>query len=458
MDENLIAGTIATMIPTARRELSELVAFRSVADLGVSPRGESEKAAQWIADALRAEAFADVTVLDMPDGWQSVYGFLPGPPDAPTVLLYAHFDVQPALDGTAWTSPPFTLTERDGRWYGRGTADCKGAVLMHLLALRALKAHGGVPVNVKVIVEGSEEQGTGGLEQYARAHPRLLAADAVLVADAGNFRRGVPTVTTALRGITMLRVRVDTLRADLHSGQFGGPAPDALTALLKILASLTGEDGTARVDGLAADGHWPGLDYSEADFRADAGLLDGVRLTGTGSVGDRLWARPSVGVMGIDCPPVDGATPTIHATARAALSLRVPPGQDARTATSLLSAHIEKRTPWGARVSIEPMGQGEPFRADTSGPAYTAMAQALGTAFPGQTMRLGGFGGGIPLCGTLAELYPRAEILLFGLSEPEANIHAVDESVSVDELRRLAVAEAHFLRGYAANGVRRGQG
>ncbi|MER6066406.1 dipeptidase [Streptomyces sp. NPDC001792] len=458
MDEDLIAGTIAAMIPAARRELTELVAFRSVADPDVSPRGESEKAAQWIAEALRAEEFENVTVLDMPDGWQSVYGLLPGPPDAPTVLLYAHFDVQPALDETAWTSPPFTLTERDGRWYGRGTADCKGAVVMHLLALRALKAHGGVPVNVKVIVEGSEEQGTGGLEQYARAHPGLLAADAVLVADAGNFRRGVPTVTAALRGITMLRVQVDTLRANLHSGQFGGPAPDALTALVKILASLTDEDGTAGVDGLPADGHWPGLDYPEADFRADAGLVDGVRLTGTGSVGDRLWARPSVGVMGIDCPAVEGATPTIHATARAALSLRIPPGQDARTATALLVAHLERHTPWGARVSIEPLGQGEPFQADASGPAYTAMARAMRTAYPGQTMRLGGFGGGIPLCGALAELYPRAEILLLGLSEPEANIHAADESVSVDELRRLAVAEACFLRGYAAIGGRSGRG
>jgi acetylornithine deacetylase/succinyl-diaminopimelate desuccinylase-like protein len=444
-----IAGAIAAMIPAARTELAELVAFRSVADLDVSSRGESEQAAQWIAAALRAEEFTDVTVFDMPDGRQSVYGFLPGSPDAPTVLLYAHFDVQPALDESVWTSPPFTLTERDGRWYGRGAADCKGAVLMHLLALRALKAHGGLPVNVKVIVEGSEERGTGGLEQYARAHPELLAADAVLVADAGNVRCGVPTVTSALRGITMLRVQVETLRGDLHSGQFGGAAPDALLALLKILASLTGEDGAARVRGLPADGTWPGLDYPEADFRRDAGLLDGVRLTGTGSVGDRLWARPSVGVMGIDCPPVEGATPTLHATARAAISLRIPPGQHARTTTSLLTAHIERHTPWGARVSVEPLGQGDPFQADTSGAAYAAMEEAMAVAYPGQSLRLGGFGGGIPLCSALAELYPRAEILLIGLNEPEANIHAVDESVSVDELHRMATAEAHFLRNYA---------
>jgi acetylornithine deacetylase/succinyl-diaminopimelate desuccinylase-like protein len=450
VDLDPIAVSITEMLPRARAELAELVGFRSVADPDVSPRGECEKAAEWIAAALRAEEFQDVRVFDMPDGWQSVYGFLPGPKNAPTVLLYAHFDVQPPLDESAWTSPPFTLTERDGRWYGRGAADCKGAVLMHLLALRALKEHGGVPVNVKVIVEGSEEQGTGGLEGYARAHPGLLAADAVLIGDAGNVRAGVPTVTALLRGITMLRVQVETLRKDLHSGQFGGAAPDALMALLKILASLVDDDGSPCVEGLPADGRWPGADYPEADFRADAGLLDGVALTGRGSVADRLWARPSVGVLGIDCPAVAGATPTLHASARAALALRIPPGHDARTATGLLIGHIEKHTPWGARVSVEPLGSGEPFQADVSGAAYTAMAAAMSTAYPGRTMHISGFGGGIPLCSALASMYPRAEILLLGLNEPEANIHAVNESVCVDELRRLAATEAHFLRTYAA--------
>jgi acetylornithine deacetylase/succinyl-diaminopimelate desuccinylase-like protein len=304
-------------------------------------------------------------------------------------------------------------------------------------------------VNVKVIVEGSEEQGTGGLEHYAQAHPELLAADAVLVGDAGNFRHGVPTVTATLRGITMLRVHVATLEGNLHSGQFGGAAPDALAALLRILASLVDDDGTPRVEGLSADGHWQGLDYPEADFRADAGLLDGVALVGTGTVGDRLWARPSIGVMGIDCPPVEAATPTIQASARAAVSLRIPPGCDAGRATELLVAHIERHTPWGARVSVEPLGQGEPFQADVSGPAYAAMGKAMAEAYPGQSMHVSGFGGGIPVCNALATLYPKAEILLIGLSEPEANIHAVNESVSVDELRRLAAAEAYFMRNYA---------
>ncbi|NUR64204.1 MAG: M20/M25/M40 family metallo-hydrolase, partial [Streptomyces sp.] len=205
MSSNPVAETVASLMPRAKAELTELVAFKSVADFDQFPRSESEGAARWVADALTAEGFQDVALLDTPDGTQSVYGYLPGPEGARTVLLYAHYDVQPPLDESAWTTPPFELTERDGRWYGRGAADCKGGVIMHLLALRALKANGGVPVHVKVIAEGSEEMGTGGLERYAEAHPELLEADTIVIGDAGNFRVGLPTVTTTLRGMTLVR-------------------------------------------------------------------------------------------------------------------------------------------------------------------------------------------------------------------------------------------------------------
>lgn len=449
MSVSPIAETVASLMPRARAELAELVAFRSVADPAQFPREECEAAAAWVADALRAEGFQDVAALDTPDGTQSVYGFLPGPEGAPTVLLYAHYDVQPPLDESAWASPPFELTERDGRWYGRGAADCKGGFVMHLLALRALKAAGGVPVGVKVIVEGSEEQGTGGLERYAEEHPELLAADTIVIGDTGNFRVGLPTVTATLRGMTMLRVQIDTLEGNLHSGQFGGAAPDALAALIQLLASLRSEDGSTTVDGLAADADWDGLAYPEADFRKDAKVLDGVGLIGRDTVADRVWARPAVTVIGIDCPPVVGATPSLQASARAQISLRVPPGQDAAEATKLLTAHIEAHTPWGARVAVEQVGQGQPFRADTASPAYTSMAEAMRVAYPGEEMQTAGMGGSIPLCNTLAALYPEAEILLIGLSEPEAQIHAVNESVSPEELERLSVAEAHFLVNYA---------
>ncbi|HEY9438328.1 MAG TPA: dipeptidase [Streptomyces sp.] len=444
-----ISETVASLMPRARAELAELVAFRSVADPAQFPRSECEAAAAWVADALRAEDFQDIALLDTPDGTQSVYGFLPGPAGAPTVLLYAHYDVQPPLDESAWITPPFELTERDGRWFGRGAADCKGGLIMHLLALRALKANGGVPVSVKVIAEGSEEQGTGGLERYAEAHPALLTADTIVIGDTGNFRVGLPTVTSTLRGMTMLRVQLDTLEGNLHSGQFGGAGPDALAAMIQLLASLRAEDGTTTVDGLATDAVWDGLQYPEAEFRKDARVLDGVELIGTGTVADRIWARPAVTVIGIDCPPVVGATPSLQASARAQISLRVPPGQDAAEATKLLTAHLESHVPWGARISIEQVGQGQAFRADTTSPAYTSMAEAMRIAYPGEEMQSSGMGGSIPLCNTLAALYPEAEILLIGLSEPEARIHAVNESVSPEELERLSVTEALFLRNYA---------
>ncbi|MFH8572058.1 dipeptidase [Streptomyces sp. NPDC017993] len=449
MSDSPLAHTVASLQPRALSELAELVAFKSVADPAQFPRSECEAAANWTADALRAEGFEDVALLDTPDGTQSVYGFLPGPAGAPTVLLYAHYDVQPPLDEAAWVSPPFELTERDGRWYGRGAADCKGGLIMHLTALRALKEHGGVPVNVKVIVEGSEEQGTGGLERYAEAHPELLTSDAIVIGDTGNFRVGLPTVTATLRGMTLVRVRVDALEGNLHSGQFGGAAPDALAALIRVLDSLRAEDGSTTVNGLAADATWEGLEYPEADFRKDAKVLDGVELIGSGSIADRIWARPAVTVLGIDCPPVVGATPSVQAGARALVSLRVPPGTDAGEATKLLAAHLENAAPWGVRVAVEQIGQGQAFRADTGSPAYASMAAALREAYDGEEMQTSGMGGSIPLCNTLAGLYPEAEILLIGLSEPEAQIHAVNESVSPQELERLSLAEALFLRRYA---------
>ncbi|MFF3016813.1 dipeptidase [Streptomyces sp. NPDC057939] len=449
MSQNPIAETIASLMPRAKTELTELVAFQSVADWAQFPKSESEAAANWVAEALRVEGFQDVALLDTPDGTQSVYGYLPGPEGAPTVLLYAHYDVQPPLDEAAWISPAFELTERDGRWYGRGAADCKGGFIMHLLALRALKANGGVPVGVKVIVEGSEEQGTGGLQQYAEANPELLAADTIVIGDAGNFRTGLPTVTATLRGMTLLKVKIDTLGGNLHSGMFGGVAPDALAALIQTLASLRAADGSTTVDGLGSDAVWEGLQYPEADFRADAKVLDGVELIGEGTIADRLWARPAVTVLGIDCPPVIGATPSVHASAGALISLRVPPGVDTTGAIKLLEAHLVAHTPWSARLEIEVVGQGQPFQADTNSPAYASMAAAMRVAYPGQEMQISGMGGSIPLCNTLTSLYPEAEMLLIGLSEPEAQIHAVNESVSPDELERLSVAEALFLVNYA---------
>ncbi|MFJ2868341.1 dipeptidase [Kitasatospora sp. NPDC087314] len=445
-----LADAVRSLMDRARTDLAELVAFPSVADPRQFPVEECEKAARWVADAFAAEGLTNVRLLDTPDGTQSVYAELPGPQGAPTVLLYSHYDVQPPLDEDAWLSPAFELTERDGRWYGRGAADCKGNILMHLTALRALRQASGdaYPVSLKIIVEGSEEQGTGGLERYAEAHPELLAADAVIIGDTGNFAPGLPTVTASLRGMTTVEVAVTTLAGNLHSGAFGGAAPDALQSLVRMLASLHDENGDVAVAGLAGGQTWTGVQYPEEQFRSDAKVLDGVALTGTGTIADRLWARPSVTILGIDAPPVIGATSSVQASAKALVSLRVPPGCDPAAAQDALVAHLEARVPLGARLTIERQGNGAPFSADTTGPAYEAMGEAMAEAF-GTAMVTSGQGGSIPLCSTLRSLYPKAEIVLIGVEEPTAQIHAVNESVDPHELERMALTEALFLRRYA---------
>ena len=247
-------------------------------------------------------------------------------PTAPTVLLYAHYDVQPPLDEAAWRTPPFQLTEVDGRWYGRGAADCKGNIIVHLAALRALGDD--IPVNLKLVVEGSEEQGTGGLEDFVPKNADLLRADAILVCDTGNAAVGRPAATVSLRGMINVVVTVQALKSEVHSGMFGGPAPDALAALVAMLATLRDSKGNTTITGLNNTQTWTGELYPPEQFQSDVGVLDGGSLLGDGSVSDMLWARPAVTILGIDCPPVVGSTAAIVPDAAARLNLRIPPGTD----------------------------------------------------------------------------------------------------------------------------------
>ncbi|MGW6914452.1 M20/M25/M40 family metallo-hydrolase [Kitasatospora sp. NPDC054939] len=446
-----LALRITDLMPRAKSDLAELVAIRSVADPRQYPPEECRRAAEWVAAAFTEAGLRDVHLEETPDGSHAVIGHRPPPPGAPTVLLYCHYDVQPPLDDDAWTSPPFELTERDGRWYGRGSADCKGNIVMHLTALRALGDD--VPVGIKFVAEGSEEQGTGGLEAYVPPHAGELHADALLVCDTGNAAVGVPTATTSLRGVTTVVVTVATLAGDMHSGMFGGPAPDALAALIRLLDSLRDPDGGTRIDGLPCDGTWSGVGYDEAQFRTDAGVLDGVALTGSGSVADRLWARPAVTVLGIDCPPVVGSAAAVPATARARVSLRIPPGTGASEAREALVAHLRAAAPWGARVEVEPESTGAPFRAETGGPAYAALDQAMQEVY-GRPISFLGQGGSIPLCNVLAQTFPGSEIVLMGVEEPRCLIHAPNESVDPSEIEHMARVEALFLRHYAESARR----
>lgn len=439
---------------TIKKELADLVAFPSV-------HGEEDtKDACRNAAARVAELFAEAGVdLDSHvtvDGSIALTGHIPAPEGRPTVLLYSHYDVQPAGDVSAWTADPWTLDERDGRWYGRGTADCKGNVVMHLAALRALRAlkeldddpASGIELpGIRIVVEGSEERGSAGLEDLTRTRPELFAADVILIADVGNVAVGRPTLVTTLRGTADVDVRVDTLAGPVHSGMFGGTAPDALAALMRLLDSLRDDDGVTRIDGLDCDQTWEGLGYDAETFRSDAGVLDGVDLVSDGagaSVADLTWARPALIVTGIDCPPATNAVNAIPSTATAHLNLRVPPGMDPKEAQDKLVAHLESHVPWNARVEITRDVLASSFSADVGGDVVKHVEACLAASYGRETERMGE-GASIPLCATLLEAVPGADIVLYGVEEPQCRIHSSDESVDPREIRDIAVAEALIL-------------
>jgi acetylornithine deacetylase/succinyl-diaminopimelate desuccinylase-like protein len=438
---------VNALMPRAKADLAELVAIASVADPRQYPIENCHRAAAWVADAFRELGFADVEAIGTADGSKAVIGHRPGPEGAPTVLLYCHYDVQPPLDDAAWTSPPFELTERGGRWYGRGAADCKGNIAMHLTALRALGPD--IPVHLVLVAEGSGEQGTGGLEDYVSGHAEQLRADAILVCDTGNAAVGRPAATVTLRGIANVVVTVAALESAMHSGMFAGPAPDALAALVRILATLRDAEGNTTIDGLDNTQTWTGAPYDPEQFRADSTMIEGARLLGSGSVAEMLWARPAVTILGIDAPPVVGSSAAIQNTAAARLNLRVPPGVDPHQAQKALIEHLRNAAPWGVRVEVEPEATGSPFKATTTGPAYTALADAMERSY-GTAMTTLGQGGSIPLCNVFAGTFPEAEIILIGVEEPRCLIHAPNESVDPTEIARMAEAEARFLRLYGA--------
>ncbi|MGO9751283.1 MAG: dipeptidase [Solirubrobacteraceae bacterium] len=451
MFANDLALRVRAQMPSAKKDLARLVAFKSVADPKQFPPEECERAAQYIIDAFTPLGFGDIALHPTADGSNAVVGHRPGPQGSPTVLLYCHYDVQPPLDESAWESPVWVLTDRDGRWYGRGAADCKGNIAVHLTALRALGED--IPCSLKLVAEGSEEQGTGGLDAFVPEHAELLRADAILVCDTGNFAVGVPTLTTTMRGFTNVRVTVRTLKGAMHSGMFGGPSPDALSAMIAMLATLHDAHGNTTIRGLDADQTWTGVAYPPAQFRADAGVLEGVELTGDGAVADMLWVRPSVSVLGIDCPPVLGATNALHGEVRAVVSLRIPPGVDAEFAQDALIEQLRAAAPWKAEVEFERAGRGAPFPGSISGPAVSAMHEAMRDAYGNETTTQGQ-GASIPLCNVLQKTFPEAEIMLLGVEEPRCLIHAPNESVDPTEIERIALAEARFLQLYAAAGPR----
>jgi acetylornithine deacetylase/succinyl-diaminopimelate desuccinylase-like protein len=430
---------VATLMPAARADLERLVRIPSVALPG-SPQAPLVEAAEAVAAIVRRTGL-ETRLLDVPGAPPAVLGERPAEPGAPTALLYAHYDVQPTGPEERWTSPPYSLVERGGRLYGRGAADDKAGVVMHATALAALGDDR--RVGVKLLVEGAEEVGAGALEDLVRVRPALVAADAMVIADVGNVALGEPTLTTSLRGMVELTVSVATLAGPVHSGAYGGAAPDALVALVRMLATLHDDAGDVAVVGLDSR-PYDGAPWAEASFRRAAGVLDGVALPGTGTIAERVFARPSITVIGLDAPPVAGAANALVPAARASLAVRLAPGQAPAAAADAMARHLHAVAPWHVALEIAESGGGAGFLARTDGPAFETARRALETAFGRRVVRLGQ-GGSIPLVAALLEAAPRAEVILWGPEDPQARIHGTDESVDPSELERCALAETLFL-------------
>ncbi|HXV96562.1 MAG TPA: M20/M25/M40 family metallo-hydrolase [Gaiellaceae bacterium] len=437
-----LALTVSTLLPELKGDLARLVAIPSVSAPGFpeETHGPLLEAYEAVAGLFRDAGVDDVGPLELPGTAPIVVGEIPAPAGAPTVLLYSHYDVVPAGDESAWDSPPFEATERAGAIYGRGTADTKSNILVHVGALRAW--NGRPPVGVKLLIEGQEEVGSVLEEGYPSEHPEQFHAEALLIADGGNIRPGEPSLTVSIRGDAAVTVGVRTLASPKHSGQYGGAAPDALLALLHGLASLHDERGNVAVEGLRRDG-WTGVTDTDEEFRELAEVEPGLPLFGTGGLGERTWTGPAITVTGIDVPSVEGALNAVSAHARAKLNIRIHPEQPAAEAQAAVVRHLEARRPFGIPLQVHTGGTGDGFRGKTSGPAWDAMAAAMETAFGTPPVQIA-TGGAIPLVKALADGVPDATVLLFGTTDKFANIHGPNERVLVDELEKAVLAEALF--------------
>ena len=439
-----ITERVRAVLPSVRADLEDLVRIPSVwAD--PQRRDEVHRSAQAVADLFTGVGMSDVRIVSE-GGAPAVIAKHPAPPGAPTVLLYAHHDVQPEGDPAHWHTAPFEPTERDGRLYGRGTADDKAGIATHLAAMRAFD--GKPPVGVTVFVEGEEESGSPSLSRLLAAHKDLLAADVIVIADSDNWSTDIPSLTVSLRGLADCIVEVQTLDHGLHSGMWGGVVPDAVSALVRLLASLHDDDGNVAVAGLH-EGTASDVDYTPERVRADTGLLDGVTEIGSGSVPQRLWAKPAITVIGIDTTSIAASSNTLIPRARAKVSMRVAPGGDADEHLAALRAHLEAHAPWGAKVTVTPGDVGQPYAIDARGPVYDTARAAFRQGWGVDAVDTG-VGGSIPFIAEFAKAFPAAAILVTGVEDPNTQAHSINESLHLGVLERAAMSEALLLAGLAA--------
>ncbi len=434
-----IRETVAGLMPGIRADLEALTRIPSIS-LSAFDQAQVQRSAEATAELLRAEGLEVEIVAE--GGRPAVIGHIDGPPGAPTLMLYAHHDVQPTGDDKLWDSPPFEPTERDGRLYGRGAADDKAGIMAHIAALRAHQ--GNLPVGVTIFVEGEEEIGSDSLETILDVHGHKLEADAIVLADSGNWDIGEPALTTTLRGLIRVVVTVSTLDHGVHSGMFGGAVPDSITALIRLIATLHDDDGNLTVAGLKG-GEASDLDFDEDRLRRESGMLETTRVIGTeGSILTRLWNRPSMTTIGMDVPSVDEASNTLVPSARAKLSMRIAPDEDPQTAYEALTRHLLDHSPWGAKVEVELDDMGAGFAADAQGPIYDQARAAFADAWGVEPVDIG-VGGSIPFVAAFAEKFPNAALLVTGVEDPDSRAHGANESLHLGEFEKVCVAEALLL-------------
>ena len=437
-----LKNRVHDVMPGLVGDLEALVRIQSVS-ADPQRHEEVEKSAGKTAELLAAEG-VEAEIVRAHDGAPpAVIGERKGPEGAPVVLLYAHHDVQPENDPADWDSPPFEPTVRGDRLYGRGAADDKAGIAVHVGALRALGDD--LPVTVRFFIEGEEEVSSETLPDLLRQYRERLAADVIVIADAGNWDIGVPSLTTSLRGLIRVDVEVRTLTHAVHSGMWGGIVPDAIMALTKLLSTLWTEDGSPAVEGLlsapAAD-----VDYPEERLRAESGAAPGTSWIGKGPVVERLWTRPAITVTGLDAPKVAGASNTLVPVARAKVTVRLAPGDTSANAITRLREHLEEHVPWGAQLTVTVVDAGEPTVLPTTGPAYAAARSALAEAWDGTAPVDMGTGGSIPFIAEFQETFPGATILVTGVEDPDTRAHGPNEGLYLPEFERAVLAEALLLQ------------
>ena len=449
--DSAVLEAVATGIPAALSDLGHLVRIP-----GMAWPAFDQTQLQRSADAVAALArdtgvFDDVRVLraEIPEtgelGQPAVLASRAARNGRPTILLYAHHDVQPPGDDALWETPPFEPTVRDGRLYGRGAADDKAGVMAHIASIRAVSDVLGddLDLGIALFIEGEEEYGSASFAQFLSDNKEALRADAIVVADSGNWDSVTPGLTVSLRGNARFILRVRTLDHASHSGMFGGAVPDAMMATVKLLSTLWNEDGSVAVDGLT-ERDSPTPEYSEETLRDEAGLLPGTQPIGNGTILSRIWNKPAVTIIGIDTTSVASASNTLLPETTVVLSARVAPGQSGADAYAALERHLRAHAPYGAELTFSDVDLGDGFLVDTSGWAVGLTRDAMRDGYGVAPVDLG-VGGSIPFIADLVREFPKAQILVTGVEDPHSRAHSPNESLHLDTFRHAVATEALLL-------------